>query len=188
MSAQLWVFAGPNGAGKSTLVADRLKGRLPVVNPDELALSIEDGRNRELEAGKLALQARQAHLAARRSFGFETTLTGRSELILMRHARELGYKVNILFVGISSVDVSINRVAVRVERGGHGVPREALLRRFQRSFDNLQTALTIAHRTFLVDNAERRRRLVAVKDGERLHRRNDIPAWAEAALAVLDIK
>lgn len=31
---QLWIVAGPNGAGKSTLVSRRLKGRLPVVNPD----------------------------------------------------------------------------------------------------------------------------------------------------------
>ncbi|MEK9499123.1 hypothetical protein V2H77_22210 [Photorhabdus sp. P32] len=34
---QLWVIAGPNGAGKSTLVRRHLTGKLPVVNPDDIA-------------------------------------------------------------------------------------------------------------------------------------------------------
>jgi predicted ABC-type ATPase len=182
---QLWVFAGPNGAGKSTLVADRLKGRLPTVNPDELALSLPDGRNRELEAGKLAVTARHAHLAARRSFGFETTLTGRGELMLIRQARQIGYKTNLVFVGISSVELSVGRVSLRVSRGGHDVPHQALLRRFERSFGNLKKALTLVDRAFLVDNTARRRRLVAIRDGPTVHRRSRLPPWAETALAGL---
>lgn len=183
MRPQLWIFAGPNGAGKSTLVADRLKGRLPSVNPDELALSLPDGRARELEAGKLALIARQRHLDAGRSFVLETTLTGRGEIILIRQARDFGYKVNLVFVGLSRVEFSISRVAGRVDRGGHGVPLEALLRRFDRSYSNLRTALPLVDRAFLVDNTGRRRRLVAVREGGRVRRRGKLPTWAEEALA-----
>jgi predicted ABC-type ATPase len=36
-SPRLWVIAGPNGAGKSSIVGARIGGRLPIVNPDDIA-------------------------------------------------------------------------------------------------------------------------------------------------------
>ena len=68
---QLWVFAGPNGAGKSTLVAQRVRGRLPVVNPDEIAQAfpLRGAQLDVLAAGRVALTQREALLAAGRSFG-----------------------------------------------------------------------------------------------------------------------
>lgn len=177
---QLWVIAGPNGAGKSTLVSRRLSGRIPVVNPDELALGLPPGPRREFDAGRLALEARQAHLGAGRSFGFETTLTGRGELLLIRQARELGYKVTLVFVGLSDVQMSIRRVGERVSRGGHNVPVDDLLRRYDRSMANLGRALDEVDRAYLIDNTGRQRRLVLVFQGGRLRRRTSkLPAWAE---------
>ena len=37
MKPQLWVIAGPNGAGKSTLADRYLAGRIPLINPDNIA-------------------------------------------------------------------------------------------------------------------------------------------------------
>jgi predicted ABC-type ATPase len=90
------VFAGPNGAGKSTLVAQRVRGRIPAVNPDDIAKTLppRPGNAGVIEAGRIALTQREEHLAQRRTFGLETTLTGRSELDLMRRARAAGYRVN----------------------------------------------------------------------------------------------
>src|SRR5262249_33294179 len=121
----VWVFAGPNGAGKSTLVRRALIGRIPVVNPDDLAAEI-DLANRDtpvvqVAAGRKALAAREAHLEARRSFAIETTLTGRSELELMRRARDKGFRVNLVFIGLDDVALSATRVAQRVREGGHDV-------------------------------------------------------------------
>jgi predicted ABC-type ATPase len=59
---QLWVIAGPNGAGKSTLVQRYVAGRVPVVNPDDIAREIDPHHHGEpgtmLRAGRLALQQR----------------------------------------------------------------------------------------------------------------------------------
>jgi|GEM_PF-3753757 Uncharacterized protein conserved in bacteria len=41
---QLWIIAGPNGSGKTTLTQRHLAGRLPVLNPDEIALEIDRRR------------------------------------------------------------------------------------------------------------------------------------------------
>jgi predicted ABC-type ATPase len=67
---QLWVFAGPNGAGKSTLVARfHVADRIPVVNPDTIALRLEPTHNGEatimLRAGRQATSERRTHLANR---------------------------------------------------------------------------------------------------------------------------
>jgi predicted ABC-type ATPase len=182
---QLWVFAGPNGAGKSTLVAQRVRGRLRMVNPDEIAqgLPLRVGQLDVLAAGRVALKQREAHLAAHRSFGIETTLTGRSELELMRRAQSAGYKVNLVFIGVRSAQLSASRVYLRVRSGGHAVPFADLLRRFQRSLDHLAVALAIADRAFVLDNSGRRRRLLLSREqGQTRHLAQALPAWAVGAI------
>lgn len=122
----LWLVAGPNGAGKSTIVRRYLRGRLPVVNPDEIAVRIAPGRvndpSVQLEAGRLAVAARAGLLASQGSFLVETTLTGHSEIRLIRDARAIGYKVSLVYVGLNRPEMSGARVALRVAQGGHDRP------------------------------------------------------------------
>jgi predicted ABC-type ATPase len=97
---QLWVFAGPKDAGKSKLVAKYLRSRLPIVNPDVIAVVMSEADDENLnilQAGKIALQLRADLLASGHSFAIETTLSGNSELKLMRDAKARGYKVNFVF-------------------------------------------------------------------------------------------
>lgn len=37
---QLWIVAGPNGSGKTSLTRKHLLGKLPIVNPDEIAAQL----------------------------------------------------------------------------------------------------------------------------------------------------
>lgn len=161
---QLWVVAGPNGAGKSTLISDRLHGRLPFVNPDDIARRISptdfDNPRNIILAGRQALKERRAHLAALDSFAIETTLTGNSALDLISTAKTLGYKINLIFVGLDDVALSMARVALRVRAGGHRVPAKDLLRRFSRSIENLTHASKLVDRLWVLDNSGLRRRLV----------------------------
>ncbi len=179
---QLWVIAGPNGAGKSTLVSDRLQGRLPFVNPDDIARRISptdfDNTQNILLAGRLAIEDRRQHLAARRSFAIETTLTGRSALELIHQAKARGYKVNLVFVGLDDLALSQARVALRVRAGGHSVPAEDLRRRFSRSVQNLQKAARQVDRLWVLDNSGERRRLVlsSVQNQARFLSRQ-VPGW-----------
>lgn len=179
---QLWVIAGPNGAGKSTLVSDRLQGRLPFVNPDEIARRISptdfDNPQNVIRAGRQAVLDRRQHLEARRSFAVETTLTGRSALDLIGQAKERGYKVNLVFVGLDDVALSQARVATRVRGGGHNVPAADLLRRFSRSMENLQRASGQVDRLWVLDNSGERRRLVlsSVQSQARFLSKQ-VPAW-----------
>lgn len=164
------MVAGPNGAGKTTLTRHHFADRIPVVNPDDIAAEINPSHHGEptvlLQAGRAALARRQKHLEAGESFAVETTLTGKGELALIRRAADKGYKINLIFVGISSVQVSAGRVAERVRRGGHAVPLDDLFRRFDRSLDNLSSALAMADRAMILDNSSTRRKLLlSIEDG-----------------------
>jgi predicted ABC-type ATPase len=182
---QLWVFAGPNGAGKSSLVVRYVRGRIPIVNPDDIALTLpqRNGEPAVLEAGRLALAQREAQLAAGHSFGVETTFTGHGELNLMRRARACGYYVTLVFIGLRSVNLSASRVRTRVRDGGHSVPLADVFRRFDRGMANLATGLTIADRSYVIDNSGTRRRLpFSRENGEVKHLAKIMPAWATDAI------
>lgn len=182
---QLWVIAGPNGAGKTTLVADRVATRLPVVNPDDIAADLPrlDGRLDERQAGMIALRRRTDLLARRESFAVETTLTGHSAMRLIGQARTAGYKITLVFVGLASVDLSMQRVVDRVDAGGHPVPVSALERRYPDALAHLAAAMQAADRTFVLDNSGTRRRLLlSVEEGRTRFLALDLPAWFRQSL------
>lgn len=75
----------------------------------------------------------ESHIRARRSFAFETTLSGRGYLQLISRLRTDGWRVELVYLALPSVELSILRVAERVAHGVHNVPLPALRRHFPRS-------------------------------------------------------
>ena len=185
---QFWAFAGPNGSGKSTFVARfRIADRMPVINPDVIARRLNPDRRNEpalmLRAGRLAATERRALLARGESLAIETTLTGHSELHLLRRARTAGYKTNLVFVGLDDATVALARVREREALGGHSVPADLVLRRYSKSLANLGTALALADRCFVLDNTGNRfRLLLTFDDGQVRHLSRRLPAWAQRAI------
>ncbi len=184
---QLWVFAGPNGAGKSTLAQRFVQGRVEIVNPDEYAKQINPNHNGNstimAQAGRQAIQRRNELLEARQDFSFETTMSGHGEIAFMKKAREAGYKVNLVYVGIKNEAQSQRRVDARVRLGGHPVSERDIQRRFERSMGNLAEAMKIAHRTLVFDNSGKRRRyLLSRENGRTRHVSRNLPEWAKQAI------
>ena len=90
------------------------------------------------QAGRLMLQELARHFAARQSFAFETTLSGRGYLRHMREWQSAGYRVKLLFLQLDSVDEAIARVAQRVRQGGHHIPEATIRRRFGTGRENFE--------------------------------------------------
>lgn len=146
MRPQLWVIAGPNGAGKSTLVKRHMMGKIEVINPDDIAR--EQGISNR-KAGEQALLLRTENLKNSRTFAVETTLTGMGEVKMMQQAAAAGYKINLIYVGIKDVGMSVARVNQRVSLGGHNVPIQDIFRRYERSVANLPKAMAVADRVWV---------------------------------------
>ncbi len=97
---------------------------------------------------------RQLFIEHRIRFSFETVFSHRSKLDIMQKASEAGYKVYLYFV--STEDPSINdfRVRARVAKGGHSVPANKIISRYDRSLDLLYEASQLAYQVFFFDNSE----------------------------------
>lgn len=161
-------------------------GRLPVINPDEIAKTISPQCPEEwkaaFQAGRQAVSLQQKHLSERRTFAVETTFSGNRELALMRDAKTAGYKVNLVFICTNTPRISIGRIANRVADGGHYVPGSDVMRRYQRSLANLPEGLTLADRAWLLDNSQPRMRLIAsLEQGMVKSMTNALPRWVKLA-------
>ncbi|MDR1451756.1 MAG: zeta toxin family protein [Helicobacteraceae bacterium] len=177
---QLILIAGPNGAGKSTLSERLIFRKINIINPDVIA---KESFVSIIKAGKIAIEQRKEALANKKSFAIETTLAGSGEIELMKDAKALGYKVNLVYVGIGSVSISNRRVKERVSKGGHDVPSKDILRRYERSVNNISKAFEIADRAYILDNTKKPMSLLYIKN-ERIEKQTKhiLPKWAEKSI------
>jgi len=71
-------------------------------------------------------------------------------------------KVNLIYFWLSSPDLAIQRVAQRVRNGGHDIPKEVVLRRYQAGIDNFfNIYMPCVDYWLLADNSETPRIIVA---------------------------
>jgi predicted ABC-type ATPase len=153
------IIAGPNGAGKTTFAREfllREVGVIHFVNADLIAGGLSPLRP-ELavrQASRLVLTELSRLVKARESFAFESTLSGRTYIRLLHQWKAAGYRIEIVFLSLASVQLALQRIEARVHQGGHNVPRGDVLRRFQRSWDNFQRLYRpLAEKSSVYDNS-----------------------------------
>lgn len=138
------VIAGPNGAGKTTFAREFLPHEASVVhfvNADLIASGLSPLRP-ELaarRAGRLVLTELNRLAKARKDFAFESTLSGRTYLRMLSRWKAAGYRIEMVFLSLPSVQLALQRIAARVQQGGHDIPRADVIRRFDRSSMNFHT-------------------------------------------------
>ena len=153
------VIAGPNGAGKTTFAREFLPkdvGVIHFVNADLIASGLSPLRPElgALTAGRLVLRELDRLAKARQDFAFESTLSGLAYLSRFKRWKAAGYRVEIVYLRLSSPRLAFRRIAARVKQGGHSVPRADVLRRFARSWNNFQTAYRLlADKWTVYDNS-----------------------------------
>lgn len=129
------IIAGPNGAGKTTFAREFLpqEAGCPVfVNADLIAAGLSPFAPElaAIQAGRLMLDIIAQHVAKRESFAFETTLSGKAYARQIPQWRQMGYRVELFFLSLTSADMAVQRVAERVRQGGHDIPEATIRRRF----------------------------------------------------------
>ncbi|MEO6329705.1 MAG: zeta toxin family protein [Ginsengibacter sp.] len=138
----LFIIAGCNGAGKTTASYTILPEMLnckEFVNADEIAkgLSPFQPETVSFHAGRIMLQRIDELINQNVDFGFETTLTTLSYHATIKFAAERGYKIYLIFFWLNDVNLAIERVKERVTEGGHYVPEDVIIRRYNKGMTNL---------------------------------------------------
>lgn len=161
------IIAGPNGAGKTTFAREFLpvEAHCPVfVNADLIAAGLSPfaPEAAAIKAGRIMLAEIDDHVAHRRSFALETTLSGRAYAAKVQHWRSLSYQVNLYFLQLPTAEMAIERVRLRVAQGGHHIPAEVVRRRFAAGLQQFETTYKpIVNAWFLYDNQHRQPTLLA---------------------------
>jgi predicted ABC-type ATPase len=173
-------LAGPNGAGKTTFFSAHLAPvGLRLVNADELARTLEVSA---YQAADVATALREALLKLKESFVFETVFSdpvGDKRAFLQR-AAAAGYTVVLIFIGLASAELSEERVAMRVLQGGHDVPSDKLVSRFERTRENLRHAIRELPHVLLFDNSDLARpfrKVAEFEDGKPVKLNEPLPTW-----------
>lgn len=167
MSKNLYIISGCNGAGKTTAsytVLPEILDCREFVNADEIArgLSPFNPESVAIEAGRLMLQRIEELLGKDVTFSIETTLATKSYINLVRNAQKQGYSVKLLFFWLRNPELAIQRVAERVENGGHNIPEDIIRRRYIAGINNLfRLFMNEVDSWVIFDNSENPRKLIA---------------------------
>lgn len=123
-------------------------------------------------------------LAAGVSFTFETVMSSADKVAFLQKAQQQGFRTYLYFVATEDPQINLSRVAYRVKTGGHPVPRDKVLSRYQRSLDLLPDAINYSNRAYLFDNSGSEHVWIAeVTDGEELEMKTEhMPHWFKVAV------
>lgn len=171
----VYIIAGPNGAGKTTFAQQFLPKYAKCkqfVNADLIAqgLSPFAPEIAAIKAGRVVLEQIRSLVNTRQDFGFESTLSGKAYLALLKNLKRQGYTIHLFYLWIPSVNLALSRIRERVTQGGHSVPAKDVRRRCGKSRDNfLNHYRHLADFWYIFDNSVTPPALVAqLENGEEI--------------------
>lgn len=137
-------FLARNGGDFDLIVADET----------QVALSPLDVTKAARAAGRVMLEQMELRLNRGEDFALESTLASRSLAPFIERCKGEGYQFTLIYVWLRSADLAVQRVARRVESGGHDIPEGVIRRRFERGRANFfELYLPLANRWSAWDNS-----------------------------------
>lgn len=176
-------ITGPNGAGKSTFYHAHLKpAGLRFINADILAGEFD---MEPYAAARVASALRTTLVDQQESFVFETVFSDPvgDKVAFLKNAATHGYTVILCHIGISTPEISEQRVAMRVSQGGHDVPSEKIFTRFPRTLANLKWAIHELPHVWVFDNDNLRdpyRKIAQFENSHPVYLASPLPDWFHA--------
>ncbi len=156
----LIVIAGPNGSGKTSttrlVIKHEWAEQCVYINPDEIAQS-KFGDWNDVNAVRQAVEYceewREQLLREHKDFIFETVLSSDGKVDFLRQAKEEGYFIRMFFICTESPTINAARIANRVMEGGHDVPIQKIISRYEKAIINAIKVAGFADRAYFYDNS-----------------------------------
>jgi predicted ABC-type ATPase len=196
----LFIVAGPNGSGKS-LFSNRLTiSDLEVFDGDKHMAALvkkypetgSEGLWSFINENIFQSQKREV-LTSLVNYAYETNFSSPDPMKTAREFKNSGYDVHLVFMGLNSLEESIQRVDYRVLRGGHKVSEESIRYNYEFGYKNLYKHFTEFDLVTLFDNGitsierpVKPREILHIEKGEVHLRTKDYPAWVEPIITRLN--
>jgi predicted ABC-type ATPase len=186
----LIVIAGPNGSGKTSttrlVIKHEWAEQCVYINPDEIAqtkFGDWNDPNAVRKSVEYCEEWREQLLKDHKDFIFETVLSSEGKVDFLRRAKEEGYFIRMFFICTQNPTINAARIAKRVMEGGHDVPIQKIISRYEKAILNAQRVAQFADRVYVYDNSidnENAHLLFRTADGHFAKQYVDsIPEWAE---------
>lgn len=161
------IVGGVNGVGKTSLI-----GVLSAIC-DDFGVIID---RTKLDGNKLKGRIDQS-LEMGINFTQETTLSGSRTLKTIKKAIDRNYYIRLYYIGVNSPEESIKRIKNRVEKGGHSIPDDDVIRRYRKRFDDLLTILPYCNEVYFYDNENGFVEAAEYRNGKLIIKCDDVPEW-----------
>jgi predicted ABC-type ATPase len=181
----IYIIAGCNGAGKTTAsftILPEILNCKEFINADEIArgLSPFQPETVSFQTGRIMLLRINELTNYKSDFAIETTLTTLSYKNTIHKAREKGYTITLLFFWLNNVGLAIERVKNRVSEGGHYVPDDIVIKRYQKGIVTLtKVFIDICDRWVVVDNSTNHDQLIAEGCSNQTIKLHDENKWEQ---------
>lgn len=141
-------------------------------------------KNSDYLAAVVAEFIRQKLVKSGQSFSFETVMSHPDKIKLLSQAKTLGYRTYLYYVATEDPQINISRVKQRMGMGGHSVPEDKIISRYDRSLELLYSAVQHSDRAYIFDNSNEEHIWIAeITNGEILQMKVDqMPQWFKIAL------
>ncbi|MBG6062646.1 putative ABC-type ATPase [Flavobacterium sp. CG_9.1] len=133
------------------------------------------------EAAFTAAFIRYLLVKEQKSFSYESVMSDNSKLRELETAKKLGFKTYLYFICTDDYEKNIDRVKLRVAKGGHNVDVAKIRKRYFKTLENIADVIKTVDRAFLFDNSGKKMDLLAeVYQGKafKFHTEN-LPFWFE---------
>lgn len=171
------IIGGVNGVGKSSftgVLKERCEDLGHIIDVDKITAELGKGT---LAGGKAALTKIENCIEKRLSFTQETTLSGYRTEATAKKVKDLGYFVRLFYIGLDSVDESLQRIQNRVKRGGHNIPVDDVERRFQGRWEAVAKVLPYCDIAEFYDNDNGFVKVAEYRNGELRRVGEHSPKW-----------
>lgn len=156
----LIVIGGPNGSGKTSttrlVIKHEWAEQCVYINPDEIAQN-KFGDWNDPQAVRQAVEYceewREQLLKDHKDFIFETVLSSDGKVDFLKRAKEEGYFIRIFFICTQNPTINAARIAKRVMEGGHDVPIQKIISRYEKALVNAIRVARFVDRAYFYDNS-----------------------------------
>jgi len=168
------MIAGPNGSGKSSLYSnteiEAFDQSIWIINPDLLTERIREIEKLSQEQANLEAVVRieawiEVSISAHQTVGVETVLSTEKYRRLVSAAKRRQFEFRLIYILLASPDLNVERVRLRVKKGGHDVPEAKIRERWFKSLRQLPWFLQQADQAWIFDNSGAAPRQIGLKQG-----------------------
>ncbi|MNI54262.1 Zeta toxin [compost metagenome] len=190
---RLFIIAGPNGSGKSLFSKALSQSDYEVFDGDKHMTHLS---KKFSDIGSDALwnyideeifsREKAEAIMKRLNYAYETNFRSDNPMSTALEFQKNGYEIHLIFMGLNSLEESIERVAHRVRTGGHKVSEESIKYNFEHGFKNLYKHYFQFDSVTLFDNSvvekgnsQAPRELLFISEGDVYISQENLPEWAQ---------